>query len=208
MHSWEGLLLLHPWQWLLPWHPLCHKCSCYRCNFRQKHHLFWHDLQVWLHECQRLLSHLAPFAFDADDTIQQQTFDQPFDDRYIVPESHYGGGAAETSGSLSVHELLRNAGIHLEPLPGSITVEGTAPSQPSQPVQTAPSRSTPNVSIPAMYPHCSRVFSDDFDSSLLVDWEFLLGWTDLRCLRISSHEVRSVPFDDLDLEVCGQHLDV
>ena len=181
MHSWEGLLLLHPWQWLLPWHPLCHKCSCYRCNFRQKHQLFWHDLQVWLH-CyttmprSRLLDHLAPFAFDPDDTVPQSNFDQPFafDERYVVPESNYGGGAA--AGSLSVHEYLRNVGIHLPPLQESVTVEGTAPSQPSQPVQTAPvqtasSRSTPNaISIPAMYPMCSRVFSDDFDSSLHVDW--------------------------------------
>ena len=106
-----------------------------------------------------LLQYNSPLAFADDDDTMQASFESfpSFVDasssgaavHRVVPESQpsvtSSGGAAVQH--VSVHDMIRDAGIQLS-------------SQPS------------SNSIAALYPHCARQFTEDFDSSLLVNWNF------------------------------------
>jgi len=100
-------------------------------------------------------------SFGDDDTIQHLSFenDASFVDRGgVVDESCYvpaslasTAGASVRSGT-SVHDMIRSAGIQLS----SSQQPAAFSQQPSD--------------IPAMYPHCERHFTDDFDYFLQVNW--------------------------------------
>ena len=129
-----------------------------------------------------ILQFNSPFAFTADDTIPLTNFNQDSvfgledsNSHIIVPGtqletfSTFSGGAAaaDSSGSLSVHDLIRNAGIQLAPVPHPSSRAAT-PTSFAQPASS--SQPASDLGIPAMYPHCTRVFSGDFDYNLEVNW--------------------------------------
>ena len=106
----------------------------------------------------RFNSHLA---FADDDTIPQISFEREasFIDSCVIPETPLPSGGAAAR-DMSVHDMLRDAGIQLHASQTSVIVPPTQLTAGSQLASD----------IPAMYPHCVRQFSEDFESSLLVNW--------------------------------------